>query len=563
MAYVSPGVTIIENVTPSIAPTLASPQIVALVGDAEGKQTTTQSVTLTGTTPVALSRTGVDESSAVVRDYTGKIVGSGSYTVVETSDPNAGIEGDEISSITRVASPSAAPTLASSGAGLTGTYSYVVTFVNAGGETGPSPESSTIVLSNQGVNLTGVVVGAAGTTARNIYRKKSAGSNADGTFHLVGTIADNSTTTFSDTVDDATASAGVDAPAGIESGDTVSITYDYTDVTYYQPTLMSNYGDIAHKYGSPYDEDGNINSDLSFAARLMFLNGASEVLCVAAKSGAQADLQDALEFLESDPTVRIVVVADGSSGSLAALNAHVSSMNNIGYYRIGVAGRDGTSTSITQQNLRDSAKAINYEGVRLVSPTSFTMQNPVTGNDMNVGGQWVASAIAGMYAARDVQIPLTRKSLSGFTGINDLRTGSEQVLDSSAGLLAINLLGGVLFVRHDITTAVGSVNTREASVVRAKYEMATRLKSALDSGVVGLTAPTSRALLVVRSVITGVLEQMILEQAINGYANVTARIANADPTTVEAQFQYDPAYPINNIVVTFSINTQTGTFALQ
>lgn len=563
MGYTSPGVTIIESVSPSIAPTLASPQIVALVGDAEGKQTATESVTLTGITASALRHTGVDEASAVLVDYTGKVIGTGSYTVVQTSDPNGGIVGDEISSVTRVASPGAAPTLAASGSGLTGTYQYVVTFINAGGETGPGPESSTIVLVNQGVALSGISIGAAGTTSRNIYRKKTAGTNADGVYHLVGTIANNSATTLNDTVDDITAQAGVAPPAGIGDGDTIQITYDYTDVSYYQPTLMSNYGDISAKYGSPYDADGNINSNLSFAARLMFVNGASEVLCVASKSPNQSDLQDALEFLESDPTVRIVYVADGSAGSIAALSAHVTTMNNIGYYRTGVAGRDGSVTNITPQSLRDSAKAINYEAVRLVSPTNFTMQNPVSGKDMNVGGQWVAAAIAGMTAARDVQIPLTRKSVAGFTGVNDLRTGSEQVLDSSAGLLAINLLGGVLFVRHDITTAVGSVNTRESSVVRAKYEMATRIKSALDAGVIGLVAPTQRALLVVRSVIIGVLEQLILEQAINGYEGVSARIADADPTTVEAQFQYDPAYPINNIVVTFSINTTTGTFVLQ
>ncbi len=562
MAYASPGVTIVESVTPSIAPTLASPQIVALVGDAAGKQTATESAVMTGSTPVPLRHTGVDESSAVVRDYTGKIVGPGSYTLVQTSDPNAGITGDEISSLTRVASPVTAPTLVSSGSGLTGTYQYVITFVNAGGETGPSPESSTIVLVNQGVQVT-IIVGPAGTTARNIYRKKTAGAGADGIYHLVGTVANNSGTTFSDTVADSVAATGVQPPAGIGDGDTVSITYDYTDVTYYQPTLFSNFGDVAAKYGGPWDDDGNINSELSFAARLMFLNGSSEVLCVAAKSAAQADLQDALELLESDPTVRIVHVADGTSGSLAALSAHVSSMNNIGYYRFGVAGRDGTSTTITQQNMRDSAKAINYEAIRLVNSTSFKMQNPVTGVDMNVGGQWVAAALAGMYAGRDVQIPLTRKSVAGFSGVNDLRTGSEQVLDSSAGLLAINLLGGVLIVRHDITTAVGSVNTRESSVVRAKYEMATRLKSSLDAGAVGLVAPTTRALLVVKSIITGVLEQMILEQAINSYQNVSARVADADPTTIEAQFQYGPAYPINNIVVTFSINTTTGNFALQ
>jgi hypothetical protein len=56
---------------------------------------------------------------------------------------------------------------------------------------------------------------------------------------------------------------------------------------------------------------------------------------------------------------------------------------------------------------------------------------------------------------------------------------------------------------------------------------------------------------------TGVLEQLVLEGVINAYSDVKARLLT-DPTTVEVRFQYTPAYPINNINVVFTINTQTG-----
>lgn len=561
-AYSSPGVTVTESATPALAPLAASPALIALVGPASGNQSATESVVLTGTNPVTLSHTGVVSSSLVATDYTGATVGPGSYTVAQSSDPS-GVIGDELYTITRVGSPTAAPTLTAGTGALTGTYDYAVSFINAGGETGIGPASSTITVTAQGVSLAGIPVGPAGTTSRNIYRRKSAGTNADNTFHLVSTIANNTATTLTnEATSDAIANVAATPKAGVDDGATVTVTYNYADVAYFQPTFMSNYGDIASKYGAPYDANGNVNSALSFAARLMFVNGASEIVCVASASGAQSDLQNSLALLANDPTIRIVVIADGSASSLTALAAHVQSMNNQGFYRIGVAGRDGSASTITSASLRQTAQGINYEAIRLVSPTSYAMQNPVTGNQLNVGGQYMAAAIAGMYAARDPQIPLTRKPVAGFTGINDLRTGSELVLDSQAGLLAIDLLGGVLRVRHDITTAAGSVNTRESSVVRAKYEMATRLKLALDSAVIGLVAPRDRALLVVDSVVTGVLENLLLEQTINGYSNVTSRVANADPTTIQAQFEYDPAYPINNIQVNFSINTTTGDFSL-
>jgi hypothetical protein len=190
------------------------------------------------------------------------------------------------------------------------------------------------------------------------------------------------------------------------------------------------------------------------------------------------------------------------------------------------------------------------------------MQNSVTGRELKVGGQYMASAIAGMYAARDVQIPLTRKTVAGFDGYYDRRSKTELALDSAAGLLAIDNLGGVLRVRHDLTTAIGSINTRESSVVRAKYDMAFRLKTVLDAAVVGLVVPLGGAPSVVESVTVGVLEQLLQEQIIHGYSDVTGRVRSGDPTTIEVRFQYNPAYPINNVDIAFSINTQTGEFAL-
>jgi len=560
MAYTSPGVTVVETVNPTVAPIAGNPAVVALVGAASGTQSASQAVTLPGTQAITLNNTGITTNTIVVKTYAGVTVGAGSYAVVQSSAGTSAI-GDEVYTIARVASPSTAPTTASTAGALTGTYVYAVSYINAGGETGIGPASAPITLTAQGTSISAIPIGISGTTSRNIYRIRTDGDNI---YHLVATIANNSATTLTDNVSDATASTGALPKGGIGDGDTVYVSYSYADLQYYQPTLMSNFGDVTNKYGQPYDTNGNILSPLSFAARLAYVNGASDVVCVAAKSSGQADIQSALQLLESDPTIRIVVVAEGSAGTLASVAAHCNTTISQGLYRIGVCGLDGTSTAITPASLRSSAQGINFQAIRLVSPTSFQMQNPVSpAASLNVGGQYMAAALAGMYAARDVQIPLTRKSIAGFTGINDIRTASDLVLDATAGLLAVKLLGGVLLVNHDITTAVGNVNTREASVVRAKYEMATRLKLTLDSGVVGLVAPTDRAILVVQSTIVGVLEQMVLEQAIQSYSDVAAVVANADPTTVQAQFMYVPAYPINNIIVQLAINTTSGEFTLQ
>jgi uncharacterized phage protein gp47/JayE len=91
---------------------------------------------------------------------------------------------------------------------LNGLYEWMVTFVTAGGETLPSPISNSISPVNQQANLTVIPTGGVGTTQRKIYRRK----NGTGDFRLVTTIADNTTTAYTDNVTDATVASGAIAP---------------------------------------------------------------------------------------------------------------------------------------------------------------------------------------------------------------------------------------------------------------------------------------------------------------------------------------------------------------
>jgi len=103
--------------------------------------------------------------------------------------------------------------------GLTGTYEYVVTFVTADGETLPSNPSNFLAVSNVKVNLTGIPTGAAGlVTKRRLYRDK----NGTGTYRFVAEIADNTTTTYTDNIADATVAAAQAAPT-VDSATVVTV----------------------------------------------------------------------------------------------------------------------------------------------------------------------------------------------------------------------------------------------------------------------------------------------------------------------------------------------------
>lgn len=106
---------------------------------------------------------------------------------------------------------------ADAGAGvlLAGTYEYVVTFQTLLGETAPGAVSNALaIVINHNIALTAIPLGGPGTTGRRIYRRVNGGA-----FALVTTIANNSTTTFTD---------NVVTPAGVPPTDSTAEQVDVT-----------------------------------------------------------------------------------------------------------------------------------------------------------------------------------------------------------------------------------------------------------------------------------------------------------------------------------------------
>lgn len=570
-AYTSPGVTVTENTVPSVQPLTALPQVIALVGTGQGYKTSIERFILTGTAASTLKYTGVSTASVTVKNITqsSATVAAGNYTVVQSTNPDGvAASGDEAYTIARVAPPSSAPTVTASGSGvLTGTYQYAVSFVTPGGvtgETGIGMVSSQVSVTSQLVNVLSIPVGDAGTTARYLYRAKVTGGVV-GTYYRVATINDNTTTILvgGDNVSDATAASNNVTPKqGIATGDTVEVTYNYTDNNYYTPILFDNYPDVVDMYGAPFDSNGNISSQLSFAARMAFINGAQQLIGLAAATSGTNDISTALGKLLDVEEVGIVSIVSGNSSDHTSLAAHCVSAANTGLYRLGIVGQDSSNQTITAASLRSTAQAYNVENMILISPSSFNITNPVTLKPMAVGGQYMAAALLGMFAARDPQIPLTRKTVAGFLSPNETRTNADAALDASAGLCVVEYKGSVFRVRHSLTTAVTDTNKREASVVRSKYEMARQLRSSLDRTIVGMVLPVAQATSATNTAVATVLEQLVNFGVISSYRAIQSRMLASNPTTVEVRFEYTPSYPINNINVVFTINTQNGDFTL-
>ena len=115
------------------------------------------------------------------------------------------------------APPTAPTAVETSDVGLVtvGNHYVKVSFVTAVGETTLSPASAVVASDGaETIDVSGIDTGSAQVTARNIYMTEAGGTE----YYLVDTIADNTTTTYTISIADATLAANDPAPTADSTG---------------------------------------------------------------------------------------------------------------------------------------------------------------------------------------------------------------------------------------------------------------------------------------------------------------------------------------------------------
>lgn len=382
--------------------------------------------------------------------------------------------------------------------------------------------------------------------------------------------------------------------SSIPDGSTVYVTYKYVPASYFQPVLLTNLNDVTNRFGSLYKADGEtINSPLSYGAAVAFENGAQEIILQplyylngsarqaptetqASESGTWAKNYENLRDITS---INIIVPVVGQTqpnvndaAQLAIIQAaqdHAKFMKSQQQYVFVIAGEDSSASSgvATAATVRTHAQTLagRYgeemaEQTVIVNLSKFFRATPsAEGSQVAVGGQYMACAVAGAIASRAISSSLTRKTVSGFTAVGERRELAEKNADAAAGLLVLEAKGNVIQVRHGITiNTKGGAAKREISVVRAKHAVIESLMDTIESQVIGTVIADGEAPLIVRAVVISVLEELRLAGDIVGYESVQAAISSLDPTVVEVRFSYRPAFPVNYVQISFSLNLATG-----
>jgi hypothetical protein len=264
--------------------------------------------------------------------------------------------------------------------------------------------------------------------------------------------------------------------------------------------------------------------------------------------------------------------ADASSvGSLLDdVVAHCEEAAVDGFGRMAIVGLDAAYDESTG-GVDTLAASDPTKRLVLAYPTKMNLYNSTANQTIEVGGYYLAAALAGILAGQTVQRGLTRTVVGSFVSIPSstywgMTKPFKDTLSASGVCVVETDRLNRLSVRHGVTTDMSSLLTREISLVRIADTLYQTVQFGMDnSGLIGepidFEMPSR-----VKGALAGILEQAILDEVIIGWDNLLVRqqtLPDGDPTVIEAKFSYQPAVPLNYITVQFQIDLQTGLLAFQ
>lgn len=362
---------------------------------------------------------------------------------------------------------------------------------------------------------------------------------------------------------------------GIHEGDTVQISYRYVGIDrrnaaqgdYFDVYAYYDYDDVRDHYGEPFDAAGNIQSEITLAAKFAFINGAATVLTCAVDTAVSeqpsAQYLDALNKFRDEPQLAILVPGTGQSWIYELVKEHVNAQSNNKYERRAILGIDGSSSTIDTAARQTYAETIADERIALISPTKFGYYAPELGKEIILGGQFMAAAVAGKSVSQIAAMPLTRKVINGFTGPAELpiQREGEKNLESQNGLMVVEKTPrNQVQVRHGVTTKSypADLTQREWSIIGQRDVMVYRIRDYLDAdGLIGMPIYDT-TLIQVKASAESALQSLIRDQIIVGYQNLKVRQLATLPDVIEVRYEWKPAYPLNYIVVRYSVAVMTG-----
>ena len=359
-------------------------------------------------------------------------------------------------------------------------------------------------------------------------------------------------------------SRAVDSSKLTSGGANVKVTYNYRPANFHNALRFGNIVDVIAFYGPAFDEDGVVNSEVTLSAQLALANGAPTVIVVATKGESESDYLEALGTLNKARDVSVIVPASGSQSLFSAVSNAVNVASNSEMERRAIVGVDGVSEGVDADMLSNYAGQLSDRRVALVAPSYINIRVPSIDKIIKVGGQFLASAVAGRSASLAVEVPLTRKVIQGIHSLEDSYDTTDKNNLSASGVMVVEETAqGSRRIRHGVTTDTTSKNSAEWSIVGATDQVVSGIRSMLDSsGFIG-SPITNGTVPAIAGMVESLLASSVTENVILRYGDLSVAQRSSEPDVIDIRFAIEFLFPLNRIYVTMTSSTSIGTTSAQ
>ena len=166
----------------------------------------------------------------------------------------------------------------------------------------------------------------------------------------------------------------------------------------------------------------------------------------------------------------------------------------------------------------------------------------------------MSAAAAGYLSAKqNVAVPLTNKTLSGFSITRD--KVFRPVILNELGAVGATVLqpvtGGGVVLAGRTTSQSGYVEDEEISIIFIRDAVKGTLRTSLKGYIGGVQGPDTNALISAR--VGSIMSAMVAQGLVTTYKNVRVEQDKVDPRQINVYLRFAPAYPINYVFIDIEV----------
>ena len=210
---------------------------------------------------------------------------------------------------------------------------------------------------------------------------------------------------------------------------------------------------------------------------------------------------------------------------------------------------DGNTEDLVNYKLSD-----NFTSNRSMYFYPDQIVRSINGTNTFIDGYYMAAAAAGWFAAsQNIALPLTNKTLQGFSILRDkkFRPVIQNLIGGEGATLVEPVVGGGRVMAGRTTSQSGFVEDEEISVMFIRDRVKQVLRDGLRTFIGRAEDPNTAG--VITSRVVQILSALVSQGLITTFENVRVERDKIDPRQWNVFLRFQPTYPINYIFIDIEV----------